>query len=736
MLYSLAAHFFFPTSDIKDKIEKSSSEEIDSFNDNPVLTALKNGHLPDVRPNYKYFGQLLLSDNSVVVRPKLTWIFVCSPDIQMDEHGNALTVDGTVLNPILFPHLKENLKLERTYDTQWDPRGSGEGPRKTILHEYARTIDQVTSTSTRYIVEKLEKFPQIAEKFNEITEQEEALNSNNLIHHCEIIHLETTLELPRTDARLPSNSELSGIIEVTISRPELQEHTWKCINMIQRPAEFCRTGEKTFMTTITEVAMQFTHQSECEATLDSTIQECDCTATQRDLEIRLPFPVNEWATILSRAAEYATVEGIVKDEDGRIRKTSEPAINDLFNQVCMVQELFSKGPVQSLVSNGNCINSEWTRRGILVWTFKHNVHLDKKGQLIRVPSGTHWNFMTLLDPMSQHHHQQVYISKEQAAICAAESSVVPDGSVSSSSTLKSVLPSPTAGYTSLLASDSHSDGSSTWSGSVARTPAMMPNLPHYAPCSSLPSSSHGSVTTTSSFTGLEFEQATNSSSASDMTYAGSFDSSLSVPASTSVYNDSRLSQQQNINSMPFFSDVTYPSMMNNSFQSIATPSSDILSEMVAYGEPGCNPTLSWEDATEVDSRSDIDSSFYNPSHSILNTLPQTQHNSHMPEGRVVETGSHPNFFIQQQAAMHISLALAHLENSGDQSQCQDGPQDTQHIWTALTTTKTPNKDFGACSFMPGGCSEWNMPNKAFGGAIEYDKSIEESSSNTCSHSHR
>ena len=707
--------------------DKKSSQADKSFKDNPVLTALSQGRLPDVKPNYKYFEQLLLSDNTICIRPKTAWIYVCNPDVRMDEHGNAFTLEGKMLDPVLFPHLRENLKPEPDYDVHLGPRSPSGSRSKTILHEYSRNIQQATSTSTQDMVERLEQdFPAIGEKFKSCAEQEETLNAHNPIFHCDIIHLRTMLELPKIGAQFPANSGLCGMTMVTITRPELQSHSWNCVTIIQRPRELCRDGEDTVKTMVNEVGIQFTHRPGCELG-----GACDCATTRRSQDIKVGFPVTEWVSVLSKAAEYTNlnVTTIFDEEDecgsatpatiGKRAKTScESEAARLIRQVCMVQEVVSSDPAAPPGPKGRPC---WTRRALLVWTFDATVHADSKtGKLTTKTPGTHWRYMTLLDPTSQYHQSQVYISAEeaaaQAAAAAASASAVgplaavgmlPSGSSTSPAMgieladTNSLL-SPVAGYPSILSGNYTGNA---WDSEV-NTPPILPcvsNLSHqYHPSghSSMTLSSHSAAA--SGFGDLDFGLATPPPSASAVSYIDSFDSALSMHAPTdtgSVSSYSLPQQHQSMNSLPFISSSAIPTNLEDSsfLSPVVGTLGDGLAGAGSYDDAGatalCDPSLGWDEATATDSISGMDASWYSQPHAAV----LEPHKTHQASGQSSKKEEIAN--SDKPLWMHLPLSsptakldfcLSPLGAGVDSSSAVQGHKNTPPPQTAATAPGPDN----------------------------------------------
>ena len=104
-------HFFFPGKEKKD--DRKDPLEQESFKDNPVLRALAQDKLPNERPNYEYFAQLLASDSLVTIRPSSCWILISSATVSVEtegpRRGEGYKSDGQRLDPDKYPHLPLNL---------------------------------------------------------------------------------------------------------------------------------------------------------------------------------------------------------------------------------------------------------------------------------------------------------------------------------------------------------------------------------------------------------------------------------------------------------------------------------------------------------------------------------------------------------------------------------------------------------------------------------------------------
>ena len=400
-LIPLPVHFLFPSEEKKEPGTTNSDdyyeeEEQESFKSNPVLTALAEGRVPDVKPNYEYFSQLLALQSSITVRPKTVEVFVSSPDVKIRDDV-AYDASDKPLDPASFPHLTKYMNCDDA------PNVLG---KDVLLHEYTRSLDRTTSASVKTVTRRWQKdAPAMYESLELPTRDEDCL----LLEMCSTVDL-------HEHARFPSGSELTGYVEVSLTRPALQNHRWKCVTKLTRPAELHNEDGKP------EVYSNESgiHRRGCAESRQES--ECDCHLRARQ-DIHVPFPAVEWASILSMAVQYPDVEhqrqkekrggGAKKHElerAGSKRKRSEdegdaaawarrePTGSDLLCKVAMYQELWSCAPD----------STEWKRQAIIFWRFSTTSQWYKYNPVFR-PAGTTWRWLTVNDPMSRYHQQKALV---------------------------------------------------------------------------------------------------------------------------------------------------------------------------------------------------------------------------------------------------------------------------------------------------------------------------------------
>jgi hypothetical protein len=412
-----AVHFFFgQRQDDKD----NDNIETVSLKNNPVLIALSEGRLPDERPNYEYFAQILTLNEQVTVRPKRCWIFVSHQDVVVAEDGDGyVPATGEKLSESEYPHLVRNLERETWAKEEQQIFKGG------LLHEFTKEIHQVESSSVREISRKWETaFPSLYQRL-------EAITATTTDAQCDILHMHVTLEL-KERRRFPSQSELNSWVEINIEQPRLLNHRWKVHTVLARPEELSYSHDdappELLYETSAEIAMQYQHRPGCEGAREGGGQ-CDCISQRcrRDY-VTVPFPADVWALTLTNCAEYPAhpfSDGkrhdrgsgpIVKREDDHDgeprsrRRNRQPTQMDLVPKIAMMQEIWSCPP-----SLPHERSQRWTRRALILWTFE-TIHSIEDGKLVTAQGGrTNWRFLTILDPASEYHQQRAIINPRRTS---------------------------------------------------------------------------------------------------------------------------------------------------------------------------------------------------------------------------------------------------------------------------------------------------------------------------------
>ncbi|KAH9906532.1 hypothetical protein F4778DRAFT_655120 [Xylariomycetidae sp. FL2044] len=476
-------HFIFPSKpDIKEEDKKYIKDDEDnrSFKNNRVLISIADGRLPDEKPNYEYFSRLLSADNDVFLRPKQCWIFVSSPDVRLKEKHviaedgttkkvvSGITSSGMCLNEANYPHLR----LNDSKDYKDLPRT---GEQSTVLlHEYTRLMAQKESSSVKDISNKWEaNFPMLRKKLmgalDDVQPSDER-TSRCVVGPCDTFNFEVVLDLHST-SQFPEGTELNGLVQLSINRPDLHNHSWRSRTSVQKPEELYEDSEGELWDNSEPVAVH-KHRVGCHG-----IGPCDCAGRGNRDVICVPFPALSWANTFIKLAPYVTAErerkerekrerdraardaqgarGRSKQEGSRVKKEEDadapqkayhpklPSPKELLSQVAMYQEIWSAAPsyeqqqqrapaMSSTIDGGGAGDPvaapkrAWTRRAVILWTFipVHEVRVEKasggggkdkagghaKENTVTVPPACNWRFLTKFDPTSQYHQERAYLS--------------------------------------------------------------------------------------------------------------------------------------------------------------------------------------------------------------------------------------------------------------------------------------------------------------------------------------
>ncbi|KAF7515219.1 hypothetical protein G7054_g14687 [Neopestalotiopsis clavispora] len=402
-------HFFFPCQ--KDDKKKKSrhyvkEEEVESFKNNTVLNALAEGRLPDERPNYDYFAQLMAGDSETFVMPKACWIYVSSSEVTLSPdckeayardgtvlHADSRTSDGQHLeNGGAYPHLllNGNKEIRAALRSSRDD----EAP-KFILHEYTKSLTQVDSNSIKDIAREWEHdFPEFHDNLMtamEDTHPSHERTSRCVVGPCDTLHFEVVLGLHST-SRFPSGTHLEGSVQLQICRPELANHRWRSVTSVSKPEELEHVAN--------------------EAPFWNCQNACDVVGRQKDV-IEVPFPATSWASTFIMLSKYVTAEreraererkerrSKVKTEEqvsdnnnaeekqsggGKKASANMPTPMELLEQVAMYQEIWSAP-------------QRW-----------ETLSVNSKGKNVGQSPGTNWRFLTKVDPLSPYHRERTLVS--------------------------------------------------------------------------------------------------------------------------------------------------------------------------------------------------------------------------------------------------------------------------------------------------------------------------------------
>ncbi|KAI1772622.1 hypothetical protein F4818DRAFT_134028 [Hypoxylon cercidicola] len=487
-------HFIFPSKrDGKEEDRKlmRDDDDTESFKNNRVLISIADGRLPDERPNYEYFARLLNADNDVFLRPKQCWIFVSSSQVNLKEKHvkmddgttkkqvSGYTPNGHWLGEADYPHLK----LNDGKDYKDLPRN---GDRPTVLlHEYTRPLAQKESSSVKDISNRWDiQFPELKEKLVAAladTKPSDERSSRCVVGPCDTFHFEVTLDLHAT-SKFPDGSELNGMVELSINRPELHNHSWRSVTSVVKPDELHISGsEPDFWDRTNPVEVIVSHRAGCNG-----VGRCDCGGLGSRDTIGVPFPAASWANTFIKLAPYVTAERerrdrkrseqdsirgnrssradrdaarTKKDDDNAAHKSAGgkmPTPKDLLSQVAMYQEIWSTPNDGS----GEPGKRGWTRRSVVLWTFVPvHENTDEKGKSVTVAAGTNWRFLTKVDPTSEYHQQRAYLS-------------------GSPSVSRDSVMSPNPGYQHHLSAAMHENMSAAYDVAPSLAATTMPSHSH------------------------------------------------------------------------------------------------------------------------------------------------------------------------------------------------------------------------------------------------------------------
>ncbi|KUI58666.1 Regulatory protein abaA [Cytospora mali] len=430
-----AYHFFFSKGSEeggKDKKKTSpgrwykETTDQKSFKDDPVLNALKEDRLPDVRPNYEYFGQLLSTKSRVQVSPSMCWLYL-SNDRLHDQSSTETRVykdkDGVkreeetidvktyhaeqgLLPAWDFPHRYSFTSGQE----DWGGREKEDRSiRHTLLHEYTWTMRQTESSSVREVCDEWEvDHPELHTRLQGVIDhhnlQNAHLHSNS---QCDIIHMDVTLDM-HSVKDIPKGSALRPLVKITVGQGILQDHHWCVRTRFERPPELCSDGSGTTFVEDREMSFVYTHIRGCH----DRNPNCDCPDRRRGNVWSVPFPAMQWAKALQLCAEYPPYL-LPKDKRGTSRTKKEDDAKeaevvtqmDLMRGTAMFQELWSSPPAAPGSSH-----LTWTRRAVILWTFNTVHFFDKDTNLCETPAGTNWRFLTAVDPLSPVHQERTLLS--------------------------------------------------------------------------------------------------------------------------------------------------------------------------------------------------------------------------------------------------------------------------------------------------------------------------------------
>jgi len=455
-----------------------------SLKRHPVLVALSEGRLPDERPNYEYFSRILALNNQIVVRPKRCWIFVSHQDAVVHDDGSgSMVLTGERLFRDNYPHLERNLDREK-----W-PKEEQQIFKSTMLHEFTKEFVQVESSALRDLSKEWKKpFPELHSKLEELMATNAQKDILTMESQMDIIHMQVTLEL-NEKRRFPAQSELNSWVEINIEKPQLLSHRWRVDTKLVRPAELSyvsgRSSPQLVYDTSAEIAIQYQHRPECDGPRGG-VDLCHCLSqlNRRDW-VTVPFPADVWALTLSNCAEYpahpfsnmarrrakkprTVMRGEAEGDDDGQSDEPQPTQMNLVPQIAMMQEIWSCPPedYQGIDAESRA-SKRWTRRAIILWTFKTLHSMDANGKLVTAEGGrTSWRFLTVLDPVSEYHLQNSLVGGSRSSTPSVYGDAVGSTSMAISTGVpplaRDTIMSPSPTYQQHLAASMSENFSAAW----------------------------------------------------------------------------------------------------------------------------------------------------------------------------------------------------------------------------------------------------------------------------------
>ncbi|RYP29506.1 hypothetical protein DL767_006696 [Monosporascus sp. MG133] len=340
-----------------------------TFRDNQVLISIANGHLPNERPNYEYFARLLDADNDVFLRPKQCWI----------------------LNQADYSHF--GLDDRKDYKAFLSTGGHS----TVLLHEYTRTLSQRGSSSVRNISDKWGiLFPEFQKRLDAAlndTLPSQEQTSRCVMGPCDTFHLEVALDL-HSNPKFPAGSKLNVMVELSVSRPDLYNHAWKSVTSVIKLDALCLSDSEPKLWDHARLAPYLNTDKERKEG-EQSFCEADQTPS-RAQRGAVPWGGED--------------ESSPNDDESLVGKTL--TLRKLLERVAMYQEIWSVPKECGIKVSGNHLDAprnNWTRRAVLLWSFKPAAEQTKGRKIDTAAAGTTWRFLTKVDPTSEYHQQRAYL---------------------------------------------------------------------------------------------------------------------------------------------------------------------------------------------------------------------------------------------------------------------------------------------------------------------------------------
>jgi transcriptional enhancer factor len=326
---------------------KNSSKDSfveDSFKNDPCLRALAQGRLPSKRSSHLDFRPSLGGQP-----PRHLASTTRQSSLSPIQTSQMLSSSNQSLKPALFrmymTTLLPGVKYEDVPETDAE-----DGKLSTRAHTYSDSIPRAMGYSI------LDTLPNWRTRFP-ILAQIQARNELK----CDVIHLDVSLELRY--GSLPERSELWGKFEVLVPGKHNRQSVWRCTQSLHKPADLYGSPSTD-------------PRYENMNSVPHVVRYEPGVGTH----LRVSFPASPWAHALER---LSTMEAQFEEavQTGAPLPTPTTA-RQYIDQITMFQELFcSDAP-----------NQPFTRRAILLWTFK-KCKAGEQGQ-------ASWRYLDPLPPRS------------------------------------------------------------------------------------------------------------------------------------------------------------------------------------------------------------------------------------------------------------------------------------------------------------------------------------------------
>ncbi|RYP59607.1 hypothetical protein DL771_010831 [Monosporascus sp. 5C6A] len=197
-----------------------------------------------------------------------------------------------------------------------------------------------------------------------------------------------------SNPKFPAGSKLNVVVELSVSRPDLYNHAWKSLTSVIKPDKLCLSDSEPKLWDHARLAPYLDTDKERKEG-----EQSFCEADQTP----------------SRAQRGAVPgggedESSPNDDESPVGKTL--TLRELLERVAMYQEIWSVPKECSVKVSGNHLDAprnNWTRRAVLLWSFKPAAEQTEGRKIDTAAAGTTWRFLTKVDPTSEYHQQRAYL---------------------------------------------------------------------------------------------------------------------------------------------------------------------------------------------------------------------------------------------------------------------------------------------------------------------------------------